>query len=120
MLIDLWNAQIEFNAEGRAAQGGDFVTVLLLIKFSSISFQPKWPPLVSFLNLCHTFMFLTASGPPPPPTPLYLFAVQERKGREKSHNSRSPRQQQSDDLVSNLFCWVRNGGMGEGDAAWKE
>ena len=124
-MYTMWavRTKYRYNLIHTAAHEGDFVTVVLLIKFFSISFQPKWPPLISFLNLCHSFMFLAPSCPPHPTTPPHLPALQHKKermeggacewGREKSPNSQSPQQQQSDDLVSDSFCWVRNWGMGE-------
>lgn len=84
---------------------------LLLIKF--FSFELKWLPAVPFHNLCHALMFL-------PPfslsTSQRLPALQYKKegGGKNPPKSSAPQQQQSDDLVSVLFCWVRNWGLGEG------
>lgn len=52
-------------------------------------------------------MFLTPSFPQPCST--------RKEGWEKSPNSWSPQQQQSGDLVSDLYCWVRNWGISEED-----
>lgn len=44
----------------------EFVSLQLLIKFFSVLFQPKWLPVVSFLNLCQALMFHVPSCPTPP------------------------------------------------------
>lgn len=97
----------------------NIVTVVLLIKLYSISFQPKWLPVVSFL----TSVVPSTSILPTHSIPLHTSppcSIQERGGGTNPpilglHSNCSQMTFSSD-----LFCWVRNWGMGEGDAGRKE
>lgn len=84
-IAHLFKAWIPFEAQS-AAHEGDVVTVVLLIKFFSIPFKPKWLPVVSFLYLMPSHF-----SPLPAlllPMPLCSKAHKnERRGEKYSHFS---------------------------------
>lgn len=96
------------------AHEGAFVTLRAANKVFSIRFQPKWPPAISFFNLCHTSMFLT---------PYTLFAVPRLAAEERRGGKNTPilgLHSNSSQVTLCLTCTAESEKLRDGRGGWGE